>query len=484
MTIYVLSSSGLRLPRNGIRADQTDLKIATNDVLGPVQPSAITRVSPVGVLFNTGLEITSSDHYACGIAGVDNGAVYAGRPARLVVWFSSITAFGAGDSVVLHLPGFFGVSTDVTDPSSSAYVSSIRWVMEQNKQCPKGSCLILRLGAVVDAGKSVCITAGSANGISVPVAGVRADDQTLTIETNATLGPVSPTPFEWLRAVGALAETSLSYSSRRPGRQAAVTIQFVPYMNLTVNDVVSVKLLGFNCTYPSNADLPVSSTSFGARYRFDGAALVVALRVLKGQAPNTLATVTILISAGIVLPQTDMMANNQSLTIQVVAVEGNVSETAISTSPSTASTGTLENFEVLFPHADSPPRAGQPADMLLRFKPSFELGPGDKIVVFLSGFSGPDLTNWTLLNSDPAGAVLSISWFSVKSSIEFSIVGSISQANYMSLDIHWSGISGISLPSDGIVRDSGKYFAILKPSPVLGIQARSEERRVGKECRL
>ena len=465
----ILSKSDLCLPNNGIRSNQNDLTISTNDTLGPVLPTAITRVHPVGVLSDVALDISNSEQVTCGLAGMNNGVVYAGRAAGLVIWFRSITEFLVGDSIVVNLPGFTGKSVFITDQRNPSYVSSVQWVLEPSVMCPYGACIVLQVASLVEAGSQICVFVASEYGIVLPVSGVRINDPTLTIETNATLGPVSPTPIAWSRPVGALHETALSYSARLPGKQTAITVQIVAYMNLTVGDTVLLRLVGFNCSYQQGVDLPLSTFTFAARYQLSGGALVLSMRVLQAQEEGSVILFTVLSSARISLPLNDTRANSDSLTIQVFAVEGNVSETAITKSPAISSSGTLEDFVVSFPNPRNPPRAGQTADMLFRFVPTYDLGPGDKVDIYLRGFTGPDVQGWPV-SSDPTGVVENVSWSSNFSRVEFAIVGQVEQGEIVSIFLESNERFEILLPSAGILEENSSFLAFLQPAPVGGLR--------------
>eukprot|EP00961_Rhodomonas_salina_P210192 2837939-Rhodomonas_salina.1 len=101
-------SAGLRVPRLGIRVDQTDLTIATNAVSGPVPPTTFLDFPAVGIL---------------SVVRMSFNPPIAENTTALTLFFFSALRIDAGDVVLLTLPGFLAVD-GATAPAGAGWTAS------------------------------------------------------------------------------------------------------------------------------------------------------------------------------------------------------------------------------------------------------------------------------------------------------------------------------------------------------------------------
>jgi hypothetical protein len=211
----------IRTPRSGVRKDDTAMQFAIAAYEGPVLRSSFDLVLPVGafqgpVVFD----------YAPRIADVAinltiSFALWAPLRADETL-LASLPDFG-GSSVVgganfsNDLEGSFESTADVqglnaSNSSNATWMntstslntlSNVSYFQARFSWFPNNSSLMLVASSDLPSGQRVRLTIKSDFGIRLPLHGIMANQSALTLSTNASLGPIEPTPVDKAPAVGA-----------------------------------------------------------------------------------------------------------------------------------------------------------------------------------------------------------------------------------------------------------------------------------------
>ena len=238
------------------------ITIASDSVSGVVLTTPITAsgglVQKVGSFRSTALSFYCTRTDECGPCGGNSSVVgcsAANSISPLVISFAPEMALNSGERLTVRLPGFTG---------SAGYVnSSLLWTSPPNvfhdsagnvnsslsaspsrtfswrMDCGLDACATFTLVRNISAGTSVCIGIPVDAGITLPIAGVRANQTDLTIETNAVNGAVGPTAILWTEPVGAIMDATLDYYPQVAGGPTQISLSFVTMMCIPVNGSIS-----------------------------------------------------------------------------------------------------------------------------------------------------------------------------------------------------------------------------------------------------
>eukprot|EP00960_Hanusia_phi_P060531 764531-Hanusia_phi.AAC.4 len=223
-----LGPAGLTLPRDGVRSEDQTITLGSNASLGPTNAKSFGLVQPVGCFRNgSALEFFSE---------VDNRSLV-GHPVGVRVSFKACMQIAPGDAVYVRLPGFSVVATI----SPVAITGSL---LELNEF--KGEVALFLARGNISQDEQVVLEIPPSVGFRLPFVGVRLDDASYTISTNASEGPVKETSFDRVQAVGSFPTILLAFASEsRAGRPVNVTFNFTTAMDVLAGENVSLLLPGW-----------------------------------------------------------------------------------------------------------------------------------------------------------------------------------------------------------------------------------------------
>jgi len=222
---------GISLPVLGLEANQKELTLSTDAILGPVPPTTVVRTPAVGYFERTSLSFQP----ACDFT----------RGTGLRVEFQLVTDLNKGNLVTIKLPGF-----GYTNAGSSAIsVTS----MPANKISSFASYivgsgnlqLVFRVEQTVSALTKVLLEVASVEGVMLPLNGVAKNDLAMLMSTNAESGPVPPTSIYNVSSVGAFFEAQMEFDKPCPGQPATFSLTIKVGMKLEANDRILLNFTAF-----------------------------------------------------------------------------------------------------------------------------------------------------------------------------------------------------------------------------------------------
>jgi hypothetical protein len=360
-TVITLEVRGLALPQYGIEQNQLSLMISFRSLSGPTPPTSITTCPPVGAFR------VKTISFADGIAGEASPITVELRPTMKIL---------IGETVTVRLLGFEGEDNMVAPTNAMSNVGLVEWQKAT-------SDMVLYFSDEALAESSFTVQIPSALGIKIPVMGVRTNQESITISSDAAAGPVLPT-ICITRPVGTFLNTTrLRFNPAKAGGVTSLIISFTALMPFFINDGVEVFVPAFTG--------PVAQASFVTTVSLAGVAVSgewvpekksVMLRFLTAIPSRTAITITVPTSVGIRLP-TEGVPVAHKLSIRAEAVEGNVKKQPISTVQPVGSffLGTRIGF--------SPPQVEVPTALSLSFIPVMPILLGETVTFALPNFGGP-----------------------------------------------------------------------------------------------
>jgi hypothetical protein len=359
--VSIPASQGLRLPNSGMQADGAFLLL--DEDVGSVLPTAL-RALPVGFLgYDARISFTGAQTIST--------ILYAGGSIAALIRFTPSVQIRARERIQVSMAGFTapgGLVPSMEVSGSEAF--EISWTA--------GLTLEVRPGIIVPAWKTVSVQISLGAGIRLPVKGLRLNDESLTISTDAQLGPVIPTHLPCSQSVGSFFDTpSLSYPAEAtPGKASRFTIAFQAQMQLVPGDSIKVKLR-------SHVGAPRSSVpilgpfadSFEASYSDE----TLTLKVEKEIPANTAIEITVSHIAGIAPPLLGLRRTD-SIEISALAIAGSVEPTPFS---SVHEVGYFFSFEVKLSHLTP----GYSSLVTLSSQYALQYFQGDEIFIKLTNFT-------------------------------------------------------------------------------------------------
>ena len=417
--VSIPASQGFRLPQTGMSADAAFLLL--DEDVGPTLPTALSTM-PVGFLGDdAGISFTGAQTIPT--------LLYAGRLIAALIQFTPNMQIHAGERIHVTMPGFTGPDGMVpTTEVSGSEAFNIVWdsgVMT----------LEVRPGGVVPAKKAVSVQILLGAGIHLPVEGLRLNDESLTISTDAHLGPVVPTHLSSSQSVGSFSNTpSLIYPPQAiPGKTSRFTIAFTAQMQLVPGDEIKIKLtshIGF--TASSVPILGASADSFHASY-FDE---TLTLKVQTEMPANTATEITVSNTAGIAPPLAGLRRNSNSIQISTTASAGSVQPTPFS---SVDEVGKFLNVEVMLSHL----MPGNSSRVTISSRYALQYFEGDDLIMKLTNFT-EDFPGSAQVTTAPGAGFVAQKWHS----FDKLVVATCTLPRCFSVvNIE---ITGLKLPQDGL----------------------------------
>ncbi|EKX41450.1 hypothetical protein GUITHDRAFT_141940 [Guillardia theta CCMP2712] len=244
-------------------------------------------------------------------------------------------------------------------------------------------------------------------GLRLPKNGVRSEDETITVGSNASLGPTNAKSFGFVQPVGCFRNGSsvefFSYFSNRSlvGNPVGLRISFKACMKLLQNDAVYVKLPGF---YVDSKITPVAIS--GSDFELVDFQGDVATFVVRGNVTEDEQVVLeVLPSVGFRLPLVGVRLDDVAFNIATNAFEGPVQETSFD---KVQAVGSFTSISLSFA-PDS--QAGRPVNVTLNFTAAMDILQGENVSLLLPGWQAEDfMADGSLLTLNNTSIHVILSW--------------------------------------------------------------------------
>ena len=409
------------LPLSGVRADDSNLTIATSARLGPVPATALTKIPAVGSFGNN-----TNLRWAPRRAG-----------AAVVLQISLVVEMplSIGDVVVLLLPGWAGAVSQLNVSSMPAGLfTSAAWSPNVSTGST-GRSLLLTSAAEIRAGTSITIAAGNNSTVGTPGAllvlpatGTVPNQQSFRLSTAARAGPVLPTPVRFSPGVVVVLGVRVTLSPAIAGSQAILVLEFSLDRPLSPPDSVILFLPSFvveNCVSFSDGGQPLctlaaanaasditKATADGSCYWNPGTSTMsISATKLNSFSrggiglPISFGPVAVI---GLRLPQTGVrgVAGHAGVTLSVQAAKGYADDVPVINITAVGAFAAWPQTSIAF----IPGLAGQPSAITLLAMPLFDVAAGELIYLTLCSFGGPNISISRELLSGPSAGLFRVSF--------------------------------------------------------------------------
>jgi len=371
LSFVISRDSGLCIPINGVRSNDTRLEISSDAFDGPVSSRPLINVEPVGSFTNT-----SMIHFDPAI--VD-------QVSNISVSFRAQMDLIPGDHIMLTLNGFN--LTRAQGRSLSSNQSEFN-VTNQN--------IIVDVLERIPALTEVVIFLPSELEIRLPMLGVDKERCCIAdmsccvlIGTDARFGPMSDMPLFYQQPVGSFKDsTTLDFFPPRVGRLDGIAISFTTIMTIYTGESISISLLSLTCTNI----VCTSGVEKGnqANFSWNNETAILTFKLLKDiQADRQ---IVMNLPASWNLLETGNQCDNSGIRISTQARRGPVLHERVK-SPGVLSTGSLQSTSLRYGKAE----AGINTALYLEFVSTVTLYPGTNLTIKLPRFI---LTNSSQYASD------------------------------------------------------------------------------------
>ena len=422
-TSFTINSNvGITIPNFGVRANQATITIALKAASGVMLPTAFSTVRAVGAVLFSSLNFTTG---------------LAGQCSEIIFKFIFAMDLLPTDSVYVTLPRF----TLRISPSYSASVgssgNSASWRFTDNK-------IGFHLSSKVSAGSMIVWSLPSSAGVILPLEGVRQDQSTFVVESNASLGVVPMSVITNYTPVGAF--WNVSVDIQNPKLAANITtglsIFFTPLMILQTSSEVYLYLPGFRPA--RDLQITVMNDLFSQNATWTGEKGKLVLTVLNDVINGTEVNITISEDQGFMLPTFGLLGNRSNITIGTNCPSGPVWQTTILNVPSILSQGSIWTSKLSF----SPAIAGSITNITLTLQVTVSLYSGDKIFLELGGFQG---SNDQIVSAvaDQPNVIGDCSWDLDSELLTISISGSVQAYSDLKI-LLLTAAAKITIPNVGI----------------------------------
>ncbi|EKX41453.1 hypothetical protein GUITHDRAFT_112426 [Guillardia theta CCMP2712] len=212
INITIPQEANIVTPSVGIPYDERSITIETNALAGPVLPTPVQVVPPIGSFLDS--SSLAFDHNAS-----------AAEVSTLLLRFRASMSIFIGEVVTLHLPGF-QQERQVPVVFSSVEFSAASWQASSQS-------LIFTAGENITAGTLCNVTVLRDAMIRLPLDGVRVNQSSLKLSTNARQGPILPTSISLVQPVGHFVQSELLYDPGMAGVPNKITLKLVASMNMS-----------------------------------------------------------------------------------------------------------------------------------------------------------------------------------------------------------------------------------------------------------
>jgi hypothetical protein len=425
--VSVPSTLGVTLPAEGLRANLTSFYIFCDAADGPVAAPGIYNHS--GSVYQTPpMETTQTTvNYVQPVGSFMRSTVLrwiptrAGQVSQIILDFVPQMQISPGETVSLYLPNFFG--NDIAFDALQKAPVQASWRSYWNAT---QMLITFTVGTFIEPRASVTVVVPKEVGIRVPVTGVRDNQVTLQLMTNAADGPILPTSVATSQPVGALVNTSVSFSTMVAGQRTAVVLSFSPLIDMVAGDYVSVGLGGFLRSkdvplsfLPGNIMAAGSTAEFQVLWTGADDAYSISMLLKSGRIPRFVdVSLSFPFSMGIALPLGGLRPNQAGNTISTSAVAGPVPRIPILSCPAV---GSFKHSELRILR----PVAGSVTGLALSFIPYMRMQSGDVLSLRMVPFSrdaGSASFAASAMQTSPRADVFSgASWDASSSILSFTV---------------------------------------------------------------
>ena len=443
--LEVREEERMLLPLIGLKANQADLKVRCSAQAGSVLDAVSIQETPAVGSFalSTSLKLAPLP-------------LRHGTPATVTFAFSPKMVIETGETVTLTLPGFRA------ENASHVYVTTNRIHVWRAVEWKQGEAkLLFTVNTTLQIHDDLEMVI---EGLTLPETGVRLNQESIAISSDAVDGPVIPTPLISTQQVGSFTNTtSLAFEPSQANTPVNITFGFVPEMELLPGDTLQLVLPNFYricnsgpCSDPA-PPVNVVSDPPGAMMvdEWDEAVGMLTLRVLGTVPRRHAALLTVLSGAGMHLPSLGLLSGDPALTVQANASRGPLPVESIHVVPGVASfTSAALSWD--------PPRISSATAIILNFTATTAMEPGDKLTLFLPSLernSTAPVQVLSTMSGGTSGLFSGASWVPDPASLVFTVGSPIPFAANIELRVPAS--EQIILPSTGVARDSQSLLIAL-----------------------
>ncbi len=228
-TVLIPRDSALRLPIDGVKQNQIELRMSVDAIAGRVMPTSIMSSPAVGSVSNT-----SSISFSPPAA--------AGRKTDITLSFSTKMRVEVGDVARLILPLFARANSSMEFKLLDSSRTFLNASWDEAFQS-----VVFRCNKTLEPNSIVTILVSD---FIVPLVGVRRNQTDITLAIEARDGPMFQTPVIKTPGIGSVTDTSaLTYDPISASVSIDIIFSFVPQMDLVPGDVITLTLPDF---YRSN----------------------------------------------------------------------------------------------------------------------------------------------------------------------------------------------------------------------------------------
>ena len=254
--------------------------------------------------------------------------------------------------------------------------------------------------------------------------------------------------FHGLQSVGAFhAPFAVEMVSYQPGEPSDISLRFAAWMDLVAGDILRLEFPDFSGTESTARLESLPADLFQSLASWSNETRVLTITVVADIPASSDIRVTIEASSGIVLPVNGIRANSTQYSISANATAGIVPATSVLMYPVGA-------FEVARLSFGNEARASGLCSLTLTVNPYMAIATGDKISLYLAGFSG-EAWNGTVSYNDGIGYCDAfVIWRPLAQTLDFTLACGVDAGTEVSFAPHKS-TSGLSLffPTNGVPAD-------------------------------
>ena len=464
VNVIVPSTSQIRLPIDGVKANQTTLWISVDAADGPVwAPGFYAPASGGSGEFTRSTVITRSEAVGAFInPRISWLPPSSGAYAGILLQFVPRMSLNAGDTITLVLPGLGGFDSTV----EGFVAQNFQRTLMAGSWSTDTHMLTLSVSSVVGADTDVAIVVPSTSGIRIPDIGIILNDPRYLIFCDAIDGVIPPTKLSGVEPVGTILHSSLDFEPRKANTPTIITFQLELEVALQHGDTLSLSLESFHLPLEDRQAFTVISDPAGmfeVVWAVADKRTMINLRHTNGTITNRQRfTLVFPSSCGIHTPVNGTIENSGLNTIAVQSLSGSNAHTSIFYSPAIgAFTWTSLDF--------SPQKANEASSITIQIVASMILVEGDEIVVRLPDFQGPSCS--VALDSSPS-VVRSGSWNLTTGEVAFHLAKRVNASQLIVITFPNTATCAIKIPAGGIsaLREEQRHFVIssnAKNGPVL-----------------
>jgi hypothetical protein len=447
---HVPWNMGMRLPVAGLTANQTDLKVSSEAVAGPLLPTSITKSPSVG-LFVRQPTASFAGAQAGSVANITVSMVLSVRVEPLSEFELVLNNFSAPPGIFPvalrgSTGGYFNASIDAT----GLYNVKLRM------QVVVGRGITATNTTGINANEIVTVVIPDSAGVRLPFRGVPEQGGVLTAMLVKFRTPVS---------IGCLTEKTASFAAPPTiafsppiaGFATDITIRFIPVGAIEQFEIFSVYLPGF----PSDRNI-VGTDKLGGMTGYKFTAMWTAscpeksITFVVGQnqsvEPGEVVEIIFSSREGVRVPQEGIREFSSHITISVYSAAGTVLGFPFQSPVPIGAFGTTEYFGAW---VDLAPRiAGAPTSIRIEIEPQMVLRIGETITFFMKGFGG-NSKGCIVTTSEPPGLFGLANWTAQDSALTLTVTMPISEKQRVMVIV--PSESGIRIPDSGVLQDPENF---------------------------